>query len=276
MAPGSPDIAIRAIAEPAEMRVVEELQRDVWGFSDQDVVPVTQLVAAVYTGGLVLGAFDGETLAGFAYGFAGVESGRITLHSHMLAVREGYRNLGLGYRLKLAQREFALAQGINEMTWTFDPLKGLNAHFNLSRLGVVADRYLADLYGADTGSFLHRNGTDRLWVTWRLASASVKERLLNEKPIVDLRTAITLLEVSENGGAQMNRSAREITEAVVLIEIPDEIRDSRLAEEWRLSVRRAFMDAFAAGFVAVDYARAADTEKGTICGRYVLTRELTP
>ena len=159
------------------MRAVEELQREVWGVPDLDVVPLSQLVAAKAAGGVLLGAFDGEALVGFVYGFVGYEHGRAAHHSHMLAVRPAYRNFDLGRRLKLAQRERVLAQGIDLMTWTFDPLQSLNAYFNFNKLGVVSDRYFVNFYGEDAASFLHRNGTDRLWVTWLLASRRVSERI---------------------------------------------------------------------------------------------------
>ena len=78
-------------------------------------------------------------MVGFAFGFLGREHGQITIHSHMLAVLESYRHLDLGSQLKQAQRERAIAMGIHEMTWTFDPLQSRNAHFNFSKLGVVSD-----------------------------------------------------------------------------------------------------------------------------------------
>ena len=95
----------------------------------------------------------------------------------MLAVRPEYRNSNLGYRLKLAQRERALASGLTRMTWTFDPLQSLNAHFNFAKLGVVSDRYEVNFYGEETSSFLHRTGTDRLWVSWPLDSFRVTRRV---------------------------------------------------------------------------------------------------
>src|SRR5208337_2468443 len=104
-----------------------ELQKEVWGFENRDLIPLVQLVAANQAGGMVIGAFDGDTLVGFAYGFLGCVAGSLALHSEMLAVKPGYRNLGIGYKLKLAQRERALAQGIiRRITWTFDPLQSLN------------------------------------------------------------------------------------------------------------------------------------------------------
>jgi len=81
----------------------------------------------------------------------------------MLAVLDAYRHLDLGSRLKQAQRERALALGVQEITWTYDPLQSRNAHFNFSKLGVVSDTYKVDFYGPETSSLLHQNGTDRLW-----------------------------------------------------------------------------------------------------------------
>src|SRR6478752_918396 len=173
----STGLVIREIDGANDIGACEELQKEVWGVPDLDVVPLTQLVAARAAGGALIGAFDQEHLIGFAYGFVGYEDGRTTHHSHMLAVKPAYRNFSVGYKLKLAQREFVLAQGITEMTWTFDPLRSLNAHFNFARLGVISDRYLIDFYGNEAASFLHRNGTDRLWVTWPLASRRTAERV---------------------------------------------------------------------------------------------------
>ena len=172
-----PEIIVRDIDGQAEMRAVEELQKDVWGLPDLDVVPLTQLVAAQASGGVVIGAYYRDILAGFAYGFVGCEKGHVTHHSHMLAVKPDYRSFNIGYLLKLAQRERVLEQGIQRMTWTFDPLQSVNAYFNFSKLGVVSNQYFVNFYGEDASSFLHRNGTDRLWVTWLLKSREVLERL---------------------------------------------------------------------------------------------------
>ena len=161
-ATATPAIVIRDIDGGAEMRAVEELQKDVWGIPDLDVVPLSHLVAAKAAGGVLLGAFDRETLIGFVYGFVSYEQGTVAHHSHMLAVNPAYRNFNLGYKLKLAQRERVLVQGIRVMTWTFDPLQSLNAYFNFSKLGVLSDRYFVNFYGEEAASFLHRNGTDRL------------------------------------------------------------------------------------------------------------------
>ena len=139
------NLLIRAIDSLDEVRRVEELQKEVWGMQDRDIVPLTEMVAVRDSGGQLIGAFDGEDLVGFVYGFVAMERGRTVHHSHLLAVKPSYRGADVGYRLKLAQRERVLAQGLGHMTWTFDPLQSVNAHFNFGKLGVVSDQYKIDL-----------------------------------------------------------------------------------------------------------------------------------
>ncbi len=174
--PNFQSLNIRDIEEISEMRSVEELQKEVWGIDDREVFPALALKPMRELGGVLIGAFDGDRMIGFVFGFPGLENDRVILHSDMLAVRSEYRSRGVGYKLKLAQREKALAKGMDTITWTFDPLQALNAHLNISKLGVVGKSYRVNYYG-ETTSFLHRTGTDRLWVTWLLQSERVKERI---------------------------------------------------------------------------------------------------
>ena len=110
-------LVIRAIAGLDAVRLVEELQKRVWGMTDRDIVPLTEMVAVRDSGGQLIGAFDGGGLVGFVYGFVAMERGRTVHHSHLLAVEPSHRGADVGYRLKLAQRERVLAQGITRMTW---------------------------------------------------------------------------------------------------------------------------------------------------------------
>ena len=132
-------VVIRDLQSFEDLEQVEAVEREVWGLADRDVIPMTMVIAAKEAGSIWVGAFDGAKLAGFAFGFLGMEDGHLIVHSHMLAVREPYRDLELGYKLKLAQRERALAMRIQEMTWTFDPLQSKNAHLNFGKLGVVSE-----------------------------------------------------------------------------------------------------------------------------------------
>lgn len=231
-------INIRPVRGFAELRAVEEMQKEVWGVPDLDVVPATHLVAVVAAGGVLLGAFDGEMLAGFVYGFVAQEDGEIAHHSHMLAVKHEYRNFNLGYKLKLAQREAVLAQNINLITWTFDPLQSLNAYFNFAKLGVIAERYVINFYGAEATSFLHQTGTDRFWVKWILNSERVIKRLNKDMSL-------------------------EEPDDKVLIEIPGDINavqqeSPETAHGWRERTRKAFTEAIDAGYVVRDFYREAD------------------
>ena len=267
------DIVVRDIDGQAEMRAVEELQKEVWGLPDLDVVPLTQLAAAKASGGVLLGAFDKKILVGFAYGFAGFEHGRATHHSHMLAVKPAYRSQRVGYVLKLAQRDRVLAQGLSEMTWTFDPLQSVNAYFNFNRLGVVSDRYLIDFYGSDAASFLHRNGTDRLWVTWPLASSRVVDRMEGRPDDSRSETVKTLIEMDDHGSPLLRDFDLSDAGDQVSIEIPSEIglveqHDREIAIAWRRATRSAFTSAFSAGYAAVEFVR------GRPAGKYILRRHI--
>ena len=158
---------IRDLRGLDDLHAVEALQRDVWSVSDLEIVPAVHLIPALEVGAILLGAFDGPDLVGFVYGFPGFEHGERIIHSDMLGVRDSHRDRGLGHQLKLAQRDRALAAGVEQITWTFDPLQSRNAHLNFNKLGVTADRYIRDFYGQTT-SPLHRGSTDRLWVRWDL------------------------------------------------------------------------------------------------------------
>lgn len=266
-------ISIRDVKTGAEMREVEQLQREVWGVPDLDIVPASQLVAATTSGGVLIGAFNGETMIGFVYGFPGFEHGKAVHHSHMLAVKTEYRNFHLGHRLKLAQRKRVLKQGIELMTWTFDPLQSLNAYINFNKFGVVSNRYFVNFYGADAPSFLHRNGTDRLWVSWLLSSKRVKERLNGAMPKNEFDKAEPIIELGKDN-VPLRRDLSKNADAPLLIEIPKDIgeierNDPELASEWRKETRWAFTKALAAGYLVEEFAKKNDGKKQ--CGVYFLS-----
>ena len=215
---------IREIDGLDELRAVEALQKHVWSVTDLEVLPAIHMIAARAVGAILVGAFDGAELIGFVYGFPGFEGEHRVIHSDMLAVDQRYRDRGVGRALKRAQRDAALARGIDRITWTFDPLQPRNAYLNLTVLGATADRYLRDFYGA-TSSPLHRHGTDRLWVTWQLHS---------------------------KGERSGNTTRIEIPTDVAAL--PDED-----VSRWRIDTREAFEKAFANGFVASGFERGATT-----------------
>ncbi|HKB80522.1 MAG TPA: GNAT family N-acetyltransferase [Thermoanaerobaculia bacterium] len=256
--------------------MVEDLQKEVWILHDRDITPLTQLVAVRQTGGQLIGARDGRALVGFVYGFVGLERGTTIHHSHMLAVKPAYRNSDVGTRLKLAQRDRVLAQGITRITWTFDPLQSLNAYFNFSKLGVVSDTYKVDFYGPETSSVLHRIGTDRLWVTWVLDSDRVQRRLEGRPAGHEVGSDATPLVAADAGGWPRElRLKQALAGPQAFIEIPSDInsvqrQNAEQAMRWREVTRRAFTDAFADGFHVSDFVR--QSRSGQSVGVYVLSR----
>jgi predicted GNAT superfamily acetyltransferase len=270
---------IRDIEEISEMRAVEGLQKEVWRCADRDILPALALIPSVEVGGILVGAFDGGELVGFAYGFVGLEGGRPIIHSDMLAVKPAYRGRGLGYRLKLAQRERALARGVSTMTWTFDPLQSRNAHLNFAKLGVVAQHYKVNFYGEETSSFLHQQtGTDRLWVCWPLTSERVRKRLERGpgSHIAGVPGGVTRLVSAGAGGApQMSDRYESEASGQLLIEIPRDImamqqQNPVMALTWRDATRRAFVGALAAGFVVEEFYHLTAGGRGG--GAYLLLR----
>jgi predicted GNAT superfamily acetyltransferase len=174
-------VTIRPCQALAEMQACFRLQKEVWQFSDADLVPVRMFVVAAKIGGQVIGAFDDEELIGFALAIPGVRNGHGYLHSQMLAVREPYRNLGLGRRIKLMQREEALARGFELMEWTFDPLEIKNAFLNIEKLGAIARRYNPNQYGITSSPLQGGLPSDRLVAEWWMKSKRV-EAMLGEAP----------------------------------------------------------------------------------------------
>ena len=256
-------IAIRNIETLAEMREVERLQREIWGVDDLEVYPALALKPQTEVGGILMGAFAEGRMVGFVFGFPGILDGETIIHSDMLGIAEGYRSHNLGYLLKLAQREAAIERGVKRITWTFDPLQSRNAYFNFNKLGVIADRYYVDYYGV-TSSFLHRFGTDRLWVTWLLESDRVKsriERMSKPSEPGDLDQIPQLVRVSEN---REPISADKFDGPQVVIEIPTEITGNH--ESWREATRRAFTSAIDKGYVVEGF-YVNDERK---VGRYLL------
>jgi predicted GNAT superfamily acetyltransferase len=168
------EIIIRKCDVLEEMQACFALQKEVWGFADADLIPVRMFVAAGKIGGQVIGAFGGANeLIGFALALPGVRNGHGYLHSQMLAVREPYRNGGLGRRIKLYQREDALARGFELMEWTFDPLEIKNAYLNIEKLGAIARRYNVNQYGITSSPLQGGLPTDRLVAEWWMKSKRV-------------------------------------------------------------------------------------------------------
>ena len=223
-------VTIRPCHTIEEFEEMVELELRVWEFGERDVVPSQMYVVAAKTGGQIFGAFVDDKMAGFALAYPGIRDGKPYLHSHMAAVLPEVRDLGIGRMLKLAQRDEALARGISLIEWTFDPLQPRNAYFNFCRLGVVARRYLIDVYG-HTSSPLHAGlPTDRLVAEWHLDSQRVVGILAGRPPATP--------RVCERVGIAVDGSSEQ------------GIVDAQQV------VRKRFQELFAAGYIATSFERA--------------------
>jgi predicted GNAT superfamily acetyltransferase len=272
---------VRELRSPDAFADVFALEQRVWGLtSGDDAVPVHVMVATVHCGALVLGAYDTTgALVGFAYSFLGRRHGELLHWSHILGVLPEHRGRGVARQLKFAQRERVLAQGLDLMAWTFDPLQVENAHFNFAVLGARSAEYLRDVYGASE-SPLHRGvATDRLVVEWRLEAAAVRERAAGRASAAQ-ETGQGAPEVWLNGVrpvgghwlAWADGSGAAAGALQAGLRIPPAftamLRDApELAQEWRARTRDAFETSLARGFVVQRFVR--DGERG---GFYLLGR----
>ena len=272
-------ISIRDLESIQDIEAVLRLEKEVWAFEDVDVTPLTLAVALKAAGSILLGAFDGRELVGFSFAVPSLEHGRVGFHSHTLAVRPSYQSQGVGYQLKVAQRQRALALGIKTVTWTFDPLRSRNAHLNFSRLGVISDSYRINFYGEQTSSPLHTNGTDRLWVTWHLADPRVEERLKGKDFRPEVLDALAhvepLVRFNGDGNPAEGDLASALSRQRVAIEIPGDMdrieRDQKdLAQRWRAATRRAFTESLEAGFIVKEFCRSITGKQGP--GAYLLEK----
>jgi predicted GNAT superfamily acetyltransferase len=243
----SAPLVFRKCSGVAEFEDCVRLQKEVWNFADVDLVPLRMFVVAEKVGGQVLGCFDGAHMAGFALAIPGSRCGHAYLHSHMLAVRPEYRDRGIGRRLKLAQRDDALARKFELMEWTFDPLEIKNAYFNIERLGAIARRYTINQYGISSSPLHGGLPTDRLVAEWWLHSRRVEQVLSEQSPLKKIE--------------------RKIEVPAQIGEWKASAGDRRRAVDLQTKNREQFLESFAAGLAVLGYQR---DEKGN--GIFLLGR----
>ncbi|HLZ68985.1 MAG TPA: hypothetical protein VKV26_03660 [Dehalococcoidia bacterium] len=253
----APAVTVRPVQSVAEYRACQELQRRAWGITEDGyVVPVATMISVQHAGGLVLGAFvpdaDGERLAGFAFGYLGRIRGRWALYSQLAAVDESLRDLGLGGRLKQAQREWAVGQGLALVAWSFDPLQAGNANFNLHKLGAICRTYQVNYFGERSDALNAGLESDRLLAEWPVERVARTWLGGDAEPFDLVRPAPSPAPAWNDAAAEAARPLR--------IEIPADIAALRAHElaqaaAWQQAVREAFQRAFAAGYVAMDVQR---------------------
>jgi predicted GNAT superfamily acetyltransferase len=260
------------LRDAAELHAAVELQKQVWGDDFTEIIPSSVLKVVQQVGGIAIGAFVENRLVGLLFGISGIRDGELAHWSDTLAVLPEYRDLGIGRRLKWQQRDRLLAEGVERIHWTFDPLESRNAYVNLVRLGAVAGEYRRDFYGP-TASILHEGlETDRLVASWEIRSDRVARRLAGERgwsetsaegvPLVNPWRSTGQLPLS----GEPDLSLRAPT---VRLAIPADIQELRsrspeVALDWRRTTRAAFEAYLGRGYAAIDLVR------GPECSCYLL------
>lgn len=247
------EVSIRPLASERDFRACVEIQKQTWGEQFSECVPPSILKVCQRIGGVAAGAFDsGDRLLGFVFGMTGVDRGELVHWSDMLAVRPEARNLGLGEALKQYQANTLRALGVTRIYWTFDPLVARNAHLNLNKLGAEVLEYVVDMYG-ETESELHRLGTDRFVISWRISNG---ERPGTDAELLDRASSAPVLEGSAEHGFG------ELGAPLVRIEVPANIEAVQRASleeavRWRALTRAAFSEAMEQGYRVAGFVREA-------------------
>jgi predicted GNAT superfamily acetyltransferase len=282
---------IRILENPQDMAAVEELQCLVWPGNDLEIAPAHVLLTAAHNGGIVLGAIEGkghpfedeatetpvQRLIGFVFGFPGLyatpDGPRLKHCSHMMGVHPEYRDQGIGFSLKRAQWQMVRQQGVDRITWTYDPLLSRNAYLNVTRLGAVCNTYRRNEYGKMRDELNRGLPSDRFQVDWWVYSQRVARRL-SRRPRARLDVSHFLAAGAEiinpstarlNGlprpdesplpAALENEAARP---PLLLLEIPADFLALRaanleLALAWRRQTRTQFETLFELGYLVSDF-----------------------
>ncbi len=265
-----PPPIIKILETPEEMTAIEVLQREVWPGSETDVVPAHVFIAAIHNGGLVAGAYVEDQLVGFVFGFPGLDStpdGPRPKHcSHMMGIHPRFRDSGVGFALKRAQWQMVRHQGLDHITWTYDPLLSRNAYLNISKLGAVCNTYRRSEYGDMRDGLNAGLPSDRFQVDWWINTRRVSVRLGKRprKPLkldnfskADLQP-LYALHTPADSWARPPEHFSPLEQRLALAEIPSDFNglkqsDFALARDWRFFTREVFETAFAAGYIITDF-----------------------
>src|SRR6266851_546496 len=245
----SDTMVIRKCHDLDEVSACVGLQKEVWNFTDAELMPLRMFIVAEKIGGQVIGAFDSGKVVAFALTIPGARGGHSYLHSQMLAVRAEYRNAGLGRQIKLFQREDALARGFELIEWTFDPLEIKNAYLNIERLGAIARRYNVNQYGITSSPLQGGLPSDRLVAEWWLKSERV-ENLLQSAPWPKYEILKAISVPAEIYEWKASPAARHRAQ---------EVQDQN---------RRNFLGAFSQGLAVLQYERDQQGNGKFLLGRW--------
>ncbi len=270
-------IEIRPVTGIDDLFAIEAIQQKVWGVPDRAILPMHFLRAAPYNGGCLIGAYDGDRIVGFVLGIIATVEGlnridqvaaaRLKMHSVMMGVLPEYQGQGIGWQLKVAQRDFAHRIGIRLITWTFDPLMARNAWLNIGKLGCISGTYERNFYGVEDSL-----DADRLVAEWWITGNRARSRVRSQRKALSLDAFI-------GGGAELVNEALfdprglpvpatnffVTASAIALIELPADFpqlhrQDLALARRWRKHLRDVVEHFFERNYIVTDFVRHTDAE----------------
>lgn len=264
-----PDVIVRPLSGVDDALHLQAVHAQIWGVVPGDIVPSHIIVTLAANGGMVLGAFDpagpaeSGGMVGFVLGWLGTtKTGAVKHVSHIAGVLPAWRGRGIGVDLKLAQRDFVLAQGLTtHVTWTYDPLQRVNGAFNIHRLGATCTTYKVNVYGVMTDELNKGMPSDRFQVDWYLESPRVVHAVTHGHipPAWD--------------PSGLHRLPADPTHAPALpadgapIAVPLPASVSALQRDdpdglmaWRLYLRTAIQQAFAADYAVIDCVDLGDDQ----------------
>lgn len=254
-------IQIKKLTRFEEFERCVAIQKEVWRHEDLHVTPVHLFCVTSHLGAILLGGFINGELAGFVYSFPAIFKGKLSHHSHLLAVLPEFQGYGIGKKLKWAQRDWVMRAGLDLVTWTVDPLQARNANLNLSTLGAVTRTYLPNFYGL-TPSLTFGPGlpTDRFLMEWPVREKRVEMRR-KEKAAAKTGAAWVpkAVEGVEGKGNLRNpgKPRLSLDNKILLVEILRDIKacgkDYKLIAAWQDAVRRAMKHYFSRGYLVVDF-----------------------
>ncbi|MDZ5471275.1 GNAT family N-acetyltransferase [Bacillus sp. 31A1R] len=258
-------ITIRTITDINELSLVRQLEGLVW--SEDDTVPVSHMVAVLKNGGLVLGAFHEEKLIGFQYSFPGFDGEKVFLCSHSLGIHPDYRKLGMGMKLKMAQKEWAVEKGYELITWTYDPLETVNGNLNLHKLGAICSTYMENVYGEMADSMNVGLPSDRFLVEWWVKDVWHRNQIAVDR----ISSAINVSVL--DGVLVPDKMNLDILEDTIFIPVPSNFqeikqKDFDLAVRWREFTGKVFTHYFKTGWIATDLVKISQQQYS-----YVLERK---
>jgi predicted GNAT superfamily acetyltransferase len=266
----SSGVVIELLRDHEHVDAMERLLDQVWSIDEQPMMPAPVIMALVHAGNYVSAAFADGKLVGGSLGFLGRGDQKLHLHSHVTGVAPSIQSRSVGFALKQHQRAWALAQGMDTVIWTFDPLVRRNGYFNISKLGAEIIDYRPDFYGVMRDGINRGDESDRCVVRWAVASprAAAAARRNGPETIVDPARSRDLLVESPDGEPVVSHEHAE----TLLVFVPSDIvqtrrEDPARAARWRHALRDACTWAFADGY------RVTGMTRG---GCYVFSRSTNP